>query len=129
MWVLGMCPCTHICSGVPTQCLFLRLPGSQEGRLEKDHVLPWSSRFVFSRFSPHNPPTNNWPIWRGVFVCIRGMLPLHCPCMPFLLMERLASLRLSHAQFVFVAQVSQANIYSGPKPLGRVSCNINSSRQ
>lgn len=54
---------------------------------------------------------------------------LCCPCMPSLLMEGLASMHLSHTQFTLVDWVSQANIYSGPKPLGRIFYNINSSSQ
>lgn len=59
-----------------------------------------------------------------------GMWTLnYCTCVPALLMEGLASLPLSHAQFIFVDQVSQAIVYSGPKPLGKVFYNINSDSQ
>lgn len=60
---------------------------------------------------------------------LRYAAPLCCPCQPSLLMEGLASLPFRHAQFLSVNWVSQANIYSGPKPLGRVFYKINSSSQ
>lgn len=88
--------------------------------------IPQEHQSLSSLFSP--PPCNS-PFPKESLFAPWYADPLCCPCMPSLLMEGLASMHLSHAQFVLVDRVSQANIYSGPKPLGRIFYNINSSSQ
>lgn len=120
-----MCPCAHICL-VASSALALGHIAIIRMDFFKQPI-PQGHQGLSSPLS--SPPSYIHLLERNL--CLRPWYadPLCCPRMPSLLMEGLASPHLSHGQFILVDRVSQANIYSGPKPLGRAFYNINGSSQ
>lgn len=119
-----MCPCAHVClvasRALASGCIAMVRMDLLSSPSPKDIKVC----LLFPSFLPVTHPLER-------NLCLQALCadPHCCPCMPSLLMEGLASLHVSHAQFILLDWVSQASIYSGPMPSGRVFYSINNNGQ
>lgn len=123
--VIDLSMCSHLLSSI--KCSWLRPHLWSWGRIFKSRLSPRTLRLVFSSFllSSLYSPFREESLFLSLVCCWPSLLPPHA----FPVNGRVGIMHLSHAQFILVDQVSQANIYSGPKPLGRVFYNTDSSSQ